>query len=479
MNGKKNRRVMTAVLATVAIVLASPVSAQNARASATPIANSYRGTAKKMIAAALSDSSAWNRLADLTDTFGHRESGSAALDSAIDWVLAQMRADGLENVHGEPAMVPHWVRGEESAALISPRAVKLHMVGLGLSVGTPPGGITAPVMAVRSWAELNARASEVPGKIVLFDVPFTNYGETVQYRGGGAIQAARRGAVAVLIRSVSSASMQNPHTGAMGYDTAVKAIPAAALSVEDAAMLSRMLNRGQQVVVSLKMGARRLPDAPSRNVIAELRGTTAPDEVVVIGGHIDSWDVGQGAMDDGGGSVAAWEALKLMKKLGLRPRRTVRVVLWTNEESAGRGGTAYRYTHRGELPNHVMAMESDNGVFRPLGYRITGGRAALAAARDIATLLTPIGASRAVIGDPEADVEPLVELGVPAIALDVDGTKYFWYHHSEADTMDKLDAREMAECVAVMAVMTYVVADMPARLPRADAVDSAAARKHR
>ena len=448
-----------------------------AQRSGTPIANRYRATAKRMIATALSDSSAWNRLAELTDTFGHRENGSAALESAIDWIVTGMKADGLENVHTEPAMVPHWVRGAESASLVKPRPLKLHMIGLGMTVGTPAGGITAPVVVVHSWADLAAHASQVPGKIVLFDVPFTSYGETVQYRGGGAVQAAKLGAVAVLIRSVSSGSMQNPHTGWMGYDSAVKKIPAAALSVEDASMLSRMAARGQQLVVSLSMSEQRLPDAPSRNVIAELRGSEKPDEVVVMGGHIDSWDVGQGAMDDGGGAVAAWEALRLMKRLNLRPKRTVRVVLWTNEETDGRGAEAYRDAHRGELSRHVMAMESDNGVFRPLGYRVTGGRKAIAAARDIATLLAPIKATHVSEGGPEADVEKLAELGVPAMSLEVDDTRYFWYHHSEADTMDKLDPREVAECVALMSVMSYVIADLPSPLPRADAADSAAALK--
>lgn len=461
----------------ISAVAPSPLMAQ--AGTAAPIASRYRATAKRIIAAAVADSSAWNRLAELTDTFGHRLSGSAALESAIDWILAQMKADGLTNVHSEPAMVPHWVRGDESALLIEPRPMKLHMIGLGLSVGTPPGGITAPVMAVHSFAELDARAAEAPGKIVLFDVPFTSYGETVRYRGRGAIEAAKRGAVAVLIRSVSSGSMQNPHTGWMGYDSTVKAIPAAALSVEDAQMLTRMLGRGQQVVVSLTMNAQRLPPALSRNIVAELRGSTLPDEVVVLGGHIDSWDVGQGAMDDGGGSVAAWEAVKLLKRLGLKPTRTIRVVLWTDEENGGGGSAAYRDAHKGEMSKHVMAMESDNGVFRPLGYRVTGGRAAVARVRDIATLLAPIGAGRAGLGEPEADVAPLAAEGVPVLSLDVDGTRYFWYHHSDADTMDKLDPHEMAKCVAMMAVMAYVVADMPGRLPRADAADSVPARRRR
>lgn len=467
------------VLAAISLAALVPVVQASAQSGAAPIAKKYRATANRLIAGAVADSAAWNRLAELTDTFGHRQSGSAALDSAIDWIVARMKADGLENVHTEPAMVPHWVRGSESATLVKPRALKLHMVGLGMSVGTSAGGITAPVVVVHSWADLSSQAAQVPGKIVLFDVPFTSYGETVQYRGGGAVQAAKLGAVAVLIRSVSSGSMQNPHTGWMGYDSAVKKIPAAALSVEDAAMLARMSARGQPVVVSLTMNEQFLPDAPSRNVVAELRGSERPDEVVVMGGHIDSWDVGQGAMDDGGGSVAAWEALRLMRRLGLRPRRTVRVVLWTNEETDGRGAEAYRDAHRSDLDKHVMAMESDNGVFRPLGYRVTGGRKALAVARDIAALLAPLHATKVSVGGPEADVGRIAELGVPAMSLEVDDSKYFWYHHSEADTMDKLDPREMAQCVALMAVMSYVIADMPSPLPRADAVDSAAALRKR
>jgi carboxypeptidase Q len=363
-------------------------------------------------------------------------------------------------------MVPHWVRGEESAMLVSPRPYRLHMLGLGRSIGTPAGGITGEVLVVGSFDEFAKRQAEAKGKIVLFDAPFVSYGETVRYRGAAASTAARAGAVAALIRSVASNSMQNPHTGAMTYDTTVARIPAAALSVEDAMMLHRMSDRGDKVVVTLRMSAQTLPDAPSRNVVAEIVGSEKPDEVVILGGHIDSWDVGQGAMDDGGGSVAAWEAVRLIKQLGLKPRRTIRVVLWTNEENGSRGGLAYRDTHAAELNKHVMAMESDNGVFKPLGYRIKGSDSAITVGRDIASLLSSIGATSVAAGDPEADVEPLVERGIPAVSLAVDGTRYFWYHHSEADTMDKLNPREMAECVALMAVMAYVVADMPGTMGR-------------
>jgi carboxypeptidase Q len=441
------------------------VSGQQA-ASATPIADRYRANATRLLGAALADSAAYNRLARLTDTFGHRLSGSASLEAAINWILAEMKRDGLQNVRGERAMVPHWVRGEESAVLVSPRRYRLHMLGLGRSVGTPAAGITAPVLVVGSFDEFAKRQAEARGKIVLFDAPFVSYGETVRYRGLAASTAARAGAVAALIRSIASNSIQSPHTGAMFYDTTVAKIPAAALSVEDAMMLHRMSDRGDRIVVSLKMGAKTLPDAPSRNAVAEIVGSEMPDEVVVLGGHIDSWDVGQGAMDDGGGSVAAWEAVRLIKQLGLKPRRTVRVVLWTNEENGSRGALAYRDTHAQELEKHVLAMESDFGVFKPLGYRINGPDSAVAIARDIASLLSNIGATAAEPGGPEADVGPLAERGVPAASLIVDGTRYFWYHHSEGDTMDKLNPRELAECVALMAVMAYVVADMPGTMGR-------------
>jgi carboxypeptidase Q len=442
-----------------------PVTSASAQ-SRTPIADRYRPTADRIIAAALADSAAWNRLAELTDRFGHRLSGSASLERSIDWILAEMRKDGLQNVRGEKVMVPRWVRGGGWARLVSPRTVPLHMIGLGRSIGTPPTGITADVLVVSSFPDLTARAAQAKGKIVLFDVPFTTYGATVQYRSRGAVEAAKAGAVAALIRSVSSGTMQNPHTGSMAYDSAVKKIPAAAISVEDAAMLSRMSKRGERVRVTLNMSARTLPDVPSRNVVAELVGSEKPNEVVVLGGHIDSWDVGTGAMDDAGGVVAAWEAVKLLKRLGLRPKRTVRVVAWTNEENGLRGGEGYRDAHRAELENHVMAMESDNGVFKPFGVGITAGEGGLAMAKDIATLLRPIGADSASAGGGGADIGPIAAFGVPTMSPAVDGTRYFWYHHSDADTIDKLDPKEMAECVALMAVFAYVVADMPERFPR-------------
>jgi carboxypeptidase Q len=450
----------------LAVAAATAYALAPVRAGAQSV-EAYRAAADRLIDAAMRDSAAWNRIAELTDTFGHRLSGSAALERAIDWTLERMRADGLENVRGEPAMVRHWERGTESAELITPRRKPLPMLGLGGSVGTPAGGITAPVVVVTSFDDLTKRGSAVKGKIVLFDVPFTEYEATRVYRTRAASAAATQGAVAALIRSVASFSINSPHTGSMRYDSTVSAkIPAAALTVEDAMLLHRMQDRGQPVTVKLVMGARNLRDAPSRNVVAELRGREKPDEVVVIGGHIDSWDVGQGAMDDAGGVVAAWEAVRLMKTLGLRPRRTVRVVGWTNEENGVDGGKAYRATHASETDKHVFALESDNGVFRPFGIAAVGSDSMLAMLRRIAPLLARVGADSVSRGESEADVEPLLDAGVPVAGLHVDDTKYFWYHHTNADTPDKLDPQDVARCVAVFAVYAYVVAEMPDVLPR-------------
>ncbi|MEK6768376.1 MAG: M28 family metallopeptidase [Gemmatimonadota bacterium] len=465
-----------ACFALLAGALAAPPSLAAQAAAGGPIADRYQAVAGRIIAEATRDSAAWQRLARLVDTFGHRLSGSASLERAIDWVLAEMQRDGLQNVRGEPVMVPHWVRGDESAELVSPRPQRLAMLGLGGSVGTSRRGITAEVLVVTSFADLMARAAEARGKIVLFDVPFANYGATVRYRSDGPSAAARAGAVACLIRTVASYSIGSPHTGALQYDSTVQRIPAAALSVEDAMMLHRMSDRGERVVVRLTMEARMLPDAPSRNIVAELVGSERPEEVVVLGGHIDSWDVGQGAMDDGGGVVAAWEAVRLLQRLGLRPRRTVRVVGWTNEENGLRGGNAYRDAHAAELDDHVLAIETDGGVFRPLGYGFTGSDSALALVRQVASLLRPIGADSISRGGGGADIGPIMRRGVPGLGLNVDGTRYFWFHHSDGDTVDKLDPRDMAQCVAALAVMAYVVADLPERLPRGTAPAPALAR---
>jgi carboxypeptidase Q len=432
-----------------------------------PIQREYQAIADRIIKAATADSAAWNRLAELTDGFGHRLSGSEALERAIDWIIERMKQDGLQNVRGEPVMVPRWVRGQERAELRQPRYQNLPMLGLGGSISTPPGGIEAEVLVVSSFDELKARAADARGKIVLFDVPFTNYGQTVAYRSRGMNEASRVGAVASLIRSVGPYGLRTPHTGAMApYDSTVRPIPAAALTMEDAAMLHRMQNRGQKIVVRLEMSAHMLPDSPSRNVIGEIVGREKPDEFVVFGGHIDSWDVGTGAVDDGGGVVAAWEAVRLLHKLGLRPRRTIRAIGWTNEENGGRGGSGYRDAHRGELDRHVVAIESDGGTFKFRGFGFSGSDSALAIVRRIGKLLKPLGADTVFAGGGGADIGPIMALGVPGMSHNVDGTRYFWYHHTPADNVDKIDPRELAENVAAMAIMAYVIADLPEALPR-------------
>lgn len=437
----------------------------------------HRAPADRLIAAALRDSAAYRRIALLVDRFGHRMSGSRSLEDAIDWIVAEMRRDGLENVHTEPVKVTHWVRGEESAMLVSPRTMRLRMLGLGRSVGTAARGLTAPVLVVRNFAELRARAAEARGKIVLYNHrfdptvhPFVGYGEAVQYRAYGVDSAAALGAVGVLIRSVTPHSLQSPHTGGLSYADSVRKvprIPGAALTVEDAEMLQRMHDRGERIVVTLKMGAKTLPQALSRNVIAEVRGSQRPDEVVVLGGHIDSWDVGQGAMDDAGGSVAAWEALRLIRQSGVRPKRTIRVVLWTNEEIGLGGAFAYRDAHTAQLGAHVLAMESDNGVFKPRGLLFSGSEQGLAMMRQLSKLVASIGVDSVEASGPDADVWPLNEKGVPTLAINTDPSRYFWYHHTEADTIDKLDPREVGLCVAVMAVMVNAIANIDERLPRA------------
>lgn len=460
------RRTMTLLL-TAATVAPLPALAQKRPVPPNPIQREYQQVADRIIAAALADSAAWNKLAELTDGFGNRLSGSESLERAIDWIIDRMKREGLENVRGEPAMVPKWVRGHEKAELLQPRYLNLPMLGLGMSVGTPKGGIQAEVLVVSSFADLTARGAEARGKIVLYDVPFTNYGQTVAYRGNGANAASRLGAVGVLIRAVGPYGMRTPHTGAMQpYDTTVARIPAAAISMEDAAMLHRMQDRGQKIVVRLQMEAQLLPDVPSRNVMGELVGREKPDEVVVFGGHIDSWDVGTGAMDDGGGVVIAWEAVRLLKQLGLRPRRTIRAVGWTNEENGGRGGAAYRDAHRNELAQHVAAIESDGGTFKFRGFGFSGTDSAYAVVNQISRLLKPLGADSASVGGGGADIGPIMALGVPGLSHNVDGTRYFWYHHTEADNVDKIDPRELAENVAAMAIMAYVLADLPNPLPR-------------
>ena len=434
-------------------------------AAAPPLSESYREVSARIIAAALADQDGYAKLSYLCDRIGNRLSGSDSLNAAIAWAAAQMKRDGLENVATPAVKVPHWVRGREDAEMVKPVRHSLSMLGLGGSVATPPDGITAEVVPVSSFDALNALGREkVAGKIVLFNVPYEGYGKTVAYRGGGPSRAGKLGAVAMLLRSVGSLAMQTPHTGALNYTESDPKIPAAAITLEDATLIQRLTDAGETVSVHLYMEAHMLPDADSANVMGEITGREKPEEIVVMGGHIDSWDVGAGAQDDGSGIMAALEAAAVVKKLGLRPRRTLRVVFWTNEENGGAGGRAYREMVGGKIHNYVAAIEMDGGAEKPVGFGVSPGGAALARAKEIGHLLEPIGADTVREGGGGADIGPLMHDGVPGLGLFTVGQHYFDWHHSRTDTVDKIDPREFRQCVAAMAVMGYVLADMPERL---------------
>jgi carboxypeptidase Q len=428
----------------------------------------YRDNAERLMKAATADQFAWDRVAELTDTYGQRISGSDNLNRAIAWAAETMKKDGLENVHTERVMVPKWVRGAESLEITEPPHHVVPMLGLGGSVATPPAGIEAEVMVVASGDELAKRAAEAKGKIVLFNVAYTNYGETVAYRSGGARMAAQHGAVAALVRSVGPVGLRTPHTGGMNYgDDSVAKVPTAAIPVEDSLRIQRLVNRGLKVRLRLKMEAHFEPDVESFNVVGEIRGSEKPDEIVLAGCHFDSWDPGTGASDDGVGCIVSWEAARLMKKLNIRPKRTVRVVLFTNEENGMRGGNGYRDQHAAHAANHVMAFESDSGVFAPARLAFTGSDAAQKIIAEIGTLLAPVGLQDIGPGGGGADIGPISTLGkVPMMAYSGDATKYFTIHHTPADTVDRIDPAEVSKAAAGIAAMLYIVADMPQALPK-------------
>lgn len=428
----------------------------------------YRETANRIIGAAMSDAEGWERLTYLCDRIGHRISGSRSLEQAVRWSAAEMRKAGLRNVRVPSVMVPNWVRGSEEARIVSPIQRDLAVLGLGSSVGTPPEGIEAEVVVVTSFEELETLGREaVEGKIVLYDVPWQGYGRTVRYRSKGATNAARLGAIASLVRSVGPISLQTPHTGQQRYGEGVARIPAAALTIEGASLIHRLSESGQTVRVRLTMGAKTLPDAPSANVIGEIPGRESPHEIVVMGGHLDSWDVGQGAHDDGAGVIASLQAAALIRKLGLRPRRTIRVVFWTAEENGIHGGRAYFEWAGDSVAQHVAAIEMDGGSERPIGFGMShsaGDASQAKAMQPIARLLDPIGAGTISWGGGGADIGPLMREGVPGFGLRTVGEKYFHWHHTRADTIDKIDKDDFRRNVAALAILSYVLADMPEKL---------------
>jgi hypothetical protein len=342
-----------------------------------PLAAKYKADADKIIAAAMADNDGYAALTYLTDHVGKRLSGSPQLNTAVEWGAELMKKAGLQNVQIQPVMVPHWVRGSESATITykgeAGTIVKpLHMLGLGMSVATPKGGITAPAVFVHDFAELDKLSdADVKGKIVVFNPGWHGYGVGSMYRTGGPSRAAARGAAGVLVRSATGLAMQIPHTGTTRYDEKQPKIPSAAISVEDALLIERLAKEGP-VTVHLDMEAHMEPDVKAGNVIGEIVGSEHPEQVVVLGGHIDSWDVGQGAQDDGGGIMATFEAVSLIHKLGLKPKRTIRIVFWVNEENGGAGGRAYRQWIGDKIGDQVAAIESDGGVEKPLGIGYGG-----------------------------------------------------------------------------------------------------------
>ena len=429
--------------------------------------NIYRDTATRLIKAATGDDFAWQRLAELTDTYGNRLSGSENLARATAWAAETMKKDGLDNVRTEKVMVPKWTRGRESAEIIDPARHPLTILGLGGTVATPPGGIEGDVLAVESFNELRMRSADARGKIVLFNEPFTNYADTVSYRTGSARAAAQAGAIAVLVRSVGPVGLRTPHTGSVQYQADVPPIPAAALSGEDANRIARLLARGRRVRVHLSLEGKSEGEVESANVVGEIIGREKPNEIVLLGGHLDSWDVGTGASDDGVGCIITWEAARLMMKLGLRPRRTVRVVLWTNEENGLRGAAAYAERHASTASDHVFALESDLGVFAPAALGFSGSMAARAMIGQIGLLLEPLNFPEITAGGGGADIGPIAQAGrVPTMAYVGDAARYFVIHHTAADTVDRILPEEVSRASAAVAVMAYAVAEMPERLPR-------------
>ena len=428
--------------------------------------DAYRAPAARIIQESQSTDFGWNRLAELTDTFGNRITGSKNLDRAIEWAVAEMAKDGLEP-HTEPVTVPVWIRGEERLDMISPAEQPIVLLGLGGSVGTPEAGIQAPVLVVSSFDDLTAKAAQAKGRIILFNVPFTSYGPTVAYRTNGASAAARVGAVASLVRAVGPAGLRTPHTGIMEYAEGVARIPTAAIPTEDADRLQRLQDRGIETVLRLRMQARSVDGAPSANVVGEIPGREKPEEIVLIGCHFDSWDVGTGASDDAAGCIVTWEALRLIKKLGLQPRRTIRLVLWTSEENGIHGGAAYLKAHADKASNHVLALESDSGVFEPASIGLSGSHSARSTMQRIMTLLAPLGLDKLGPGGGGADIGPIAAAGgTPTMSYNGDSTKYFTIHHTPADTIDRIAKAEISKAAAAIAVVAFVTADMPERLAR-------------
>jgi hypothetical protein len=440
-------------------------------------------TMERLRDAAMKDPYALDELRHLTDNIGPRLSGSPQAQQAVDYVAGEMRALGAE-VTLEKATVPHWVRSVEKGELISwsgqtpGTTQKIVLTALGGSVATPPEGLSAEVAVVDDWQQLHALAPDaVKGKILLFNHKFDKelaaqgdglnaYMGGVVYRGAGPIAAGAAGAVAVLVRSVGGADFRLPHTGMTQYAPGVPKIPAAAVTAEDADLLKDLTGEGP-VKLHLTLTPQTLPDASSYNVIADLKGTEHPEQVVVVSGHLDSWDLGTGAIDDGAGVVVSMQAIHLLKELGIHPRRTVRFVAWMSEEEGSEGAAAYMVNHNNEISRHVGAIESDLGADHPAGIYYAGKSELGEWLRPVGQVLDAIGAET-LLSRPETgeDIAGLTAKGVPSFAPVQDSRFYFNYHHTAADTFDKIDLKHLNENAAVMAVLAYALADSPEPAPR-------------
>lgn len=430
--------------------------------------------------AALADDYAYRQLAHLTENIGPRPSGSPQAKAAVEYVAAELRQLGLD-VHLEEVKVPHWVRGAESAELVeyagqAPGTTqKIVLTALGGSTSTPAEGLTADVVVVNNFDELRALShDQVAGKIVLFNeifdkqkaaggLAFPAYGEAVRYRGAGAKAAADLEAAAALVRSVGSADFRLPHTG-WSFPAG---IPAGAVTAEDAELIAHLSAQGK-VRMHLTLTPQKLPDGVSHNVIADLKGSEHPEQIVVVSGHLDSWDLGTGAIDDGAGVVIAMECTEVLQKLHLHPKRTLRVIAWMDEESGGAGSQTYTKDYSTEFARHVAAIESDAGAAHPLGFDVKISPKAMDLLRPVTNVLQSFGATvlQPSTYPPGADIAAMSEAGVPAFGIMEDGRTYFHYHHTAADTLDKVVPSELRENAAAMAVMAYALASMKEPLPR-------------
>lgn len=433
--------------------------------------------------AALASDYAYEQTRHLSSNIGPRLSGSPEAQAAVEYVAEEMRRLGL-SVTLQKVMVPHWVRGIETGAVIEAPGLakgttqKIVLTALGGSVSTGAEGISADIVVANTFDELEALGRDkVAGKIVVFNYPFDlglqesgfggeAYGRAVAYRARGAVAAAKLGAVATLIRSAGDSRYRSPHTGLMRYDDRVQKIPAAAITHEDAELLSNLVKQGK-VRVHITLTPQTLPDAVSYNVIGELKGSEKPDEIVVIGGHLDSWDLGTGAQDDACGVALSMGAAQLIKKLGLKPKRSIRVIAFMAEEVGIFGGRAYYAENKENMKNHFAAIESDTGASHTLGINYAGKKEIEQVLRPISKLLEKQGAPMIEKGDGVGgDIEPMSASGVPQFAPKVDMRTYFKYHHTPADTFDKIDKKELNEQGAVMVLLAYGLANLELPLPR-------------